>query len=69
MLVISIGLLVILTLAGLVTLYVAYPHRGEDIPHAEWLSDAMSRSNQKVTAQLSQWDDNLAARVHDRRRD
>jgi hypothetical protein len=50
-------------LAGLITAYVAFPHRGESIPHAEWLSDAMTRSNQAITDKLAELDD----RVEDRR--
>jgi hypothetical protein len=30
-------MLVILVLAGLVVLYVAFPHRGHDVPHVPWL--------------------------------
>jgi hypothetical protein len=67
MLFIWLGLLVTLALAGLVTLYVAYPHRGEDIPHAPWLSDAMTRSNEKVTEKLPALDDSLAAKIDERR--
>jgi hypothetical protein len=67
MLFIWLGLLVTLALAGLVTLYVAYPHRGEDIPHAPWLSDAMTRSNEKVTEKLTALDDSLAAKIDERR--
>jgi hypothetical protein len=36
-------LLVSLVLAGSVALYVAYPRRGERVPHAPWLGDAMKR--------------------------
>lgn len=36
-------MLVILALAGLVVLYVAYPHRGEDVPNAPWVGDAMRK--------------------------
>jgi hypothetical protein len=32
-----VAMLVILVLAGLVALYVAFPHRGEDVPHVRWL--------------------------------
>jgi hypothetical protein len=32
-----VAMLVILVLAGLVVLYVAFPHRGEDVPHVPWL--------------------------------
>ena len=33
----------ILLLAGVVVIYVAYPHRGEDVPHAPWVGEAMRR--------------------------
>jgi hypothetical protein len=35
---------VIVALAGVVVVYVAFPHRGEDIPGAPWLGDAMTRA-------------------------
>ena len=38
-----IAMLVILVLAGLVVLYVAFPHRGEEVPAAPWLGDAMRK--------------------------
>lgn len=44
MLIVFISMLVILVVAGLVVLYVAYPHRGEEVPAAPWLGDAMSRA-------------------------
>ena len=34
-----VAMLVILVLAGLVVLYVAFPHRGEDVPAAPWVGD------------------------------
>jgi hypothetical protein len=37
MLFLVVTMLVILVLAGLVVLYVAFPHRGEDVPYAGWL--------------------------------
>lgn len=40
---ILVTMLVILALAGLIVLYVAYPHRGEDVPNAPWVGDAMKR--------------------------
>lgn len=43
MLSIVIAMLVILVLAGLVVLYVAYPHRGEDVPHTPWVGEAMRK--------------------------
>lgn len=33
----------ILVLAAAVVLYVAFPHRGEDVPHAPWLGNKMKR--------------------------
>jgi hypothetical protein len=36
-------LFVSLVLAGLVAIYVAYPHRGEEVPHLPWLGEAMKR--------------------------
>jgi hypothetical protein len=48
MLLISFALLAILVVAGLVTAFVAYPHRGHDIPHASWLSDAMTRVSKRI---------------------
>jgi hypothetical protein len=32
-----VAMLVILVLAGLVVVYVAFPHRGEDVPYFRWL--------------------------------
>ena len=34
-------MLVIVVLAAVVVLYVAYPHRGQDVPSAPWVGDAM----------------------------
>ncbi|HET8664619.1 MAG TPA: hypothetical protein VFM08_09920 [Nocardioides sp.] len=39
-----IAMLVILVLAGLVVLYVAFPHRGEDVPYAGWLGRLLRKS-------------------------
>ncbi len=47
MLLICLALLAVLVVAGLVTAFVAFPHRGHDIPHAMWLSDAMAKASQK----------------------
>jgi hypothetical protein len=35
---------VIVVLAGLVVLYVAFPHRGEEVPAASWLGDVMNKA-------------------------
>lgn len=40
---IVLSMLVILVLAGLVVLYVAFPHRGEDVPHTPWVGDALRK--------------------------
>ena len=44
MLVIALAMLVILVLAALVVTYAAYPHRGEEVPAAPWLGDALARA-------------------------
>jgi hypothetical protein len=43
-----VAMLVILVLAGLVVLYVAYPHRGEDVPYAGWLGRLLHRGVQNA---------------------
>jgi hypothetical protein len=37
-------MVLILVVAGLVTAYVAYPHRGEQMPATPWLGDAMAKA-------------------------
>lgn len=44
MLAIAIVMILILVFAGLVLVYVAYPHRGEEVPAASWLGEAMERA-------------------------
>ena len=44
MLSIVISMVVIVALAGLVVTFVAFPHRGEEVPGASWLGDSMSRA-------------------------
>jgi hypothetical protein len=39
-----IAMLVILVVAGLVLAFVAYPARGEELPAAPWLGDAMAKA-------------------------
>jgi hypothetical protein len=41
-------MLVILAVAAVVVLYAAYPHRGEEMPAAPWLGDAMSKAVDKL---------------------
>ena len=43
MLSIVVAMLVILVLAGTVVVYVAFPHRGEDVPHTPWVGEAMRK--------------------------
>jgi hypothetical protein len=40
---IVVAMLVIMVLAGTVVLYVAFPHRGEEMPHAPWFGSAMRK--------------------------
>ena len=44
MLFVLIAMLVVLVVAGLVVVYVAFPHRGEEVPNAPWLGDMMNRA-------------------------
>ena len=44
MLPIVIAMILIVVLAAVVVAYVAFPHRGEQMPAAPWLGDAMSRA-------------------------
>ena len=41
-------MLVIMALAAAVVLYVAYPHRGEEMPHTPWVGEAMRRGVHKL---------------------
>jgi hypothetical protein len=41
---IIVTMLAIVVLAGLVLVYVAFPHRGEELPAAPWLGDAMAKA-------------------------
>ena len=43
-----VAMLVVLVLAGLVVLYVAYPHRGEDVPHVPWLGHLLRKGVDNV---------------------
>lgn len=44
MLAIVLTMLAIVVVAGLVLVYVAFPHRGEQVPAAPWLGDAMAKA-------------------------
>ena len=43
MMILVVAMLAILVLAGLVVVYVAFPHRGEDVPYAGWLGRLLHR--------------------------
>ena len=45
---IVVAMVVIVLLAGLVVVYVAFPHRGEDIPGAPWLGRLMHKGAQSL---------------------
>jgi hypothetical protein len=36
-------MILILALAGVIVLYVAFPHRGEDVPHTPWVGEALRK--------------------------
>jgi hypothetical protein len=38
-----VNLLLTLVLAATVAVYVAYPHRGQEVPRASWIGEAMRR--------------------------
>ena len=44
MLFIVVSMLVCLVVSGLVALYVAYPHRGEQMPAVPWFGDALGKA-------------------------
>jgi hypothetical protein len=41
---IALAMLIIVMLAATVVLYVAFPHRGADMPHTPWLGIAMRKA-------------------------
>jgi len=41
---IVLAMLFIMVLAGGIVLYVAFPHRGEEMPHTPWVGTAMRKS-------------------------
>lgn len=43
MLVLFVAMFFILLLAGVVAVYVAYPHRDQEVPHAPWVGEAMKK--------------------------
>jgi hypothetical protein len=45
---ISLAMLGIVVVAGAVMLYVAFPHRGQPVPRAPWVGDALERGVRKL---------------------
>jgi hypothetical protein len=48
MVAILLTMLVIVLVAGLVVVYVAFPHRGEDVPRTPWVGEAMRKGVDKL---------------------
>lgn len=48
MLFIAIAMIAILVVCGLIVAYVAFPHRGEELPGVPWLGDAMNRATDSL---------------------
>ena len=44
MLFVLLAILLSLAVSGAVVIYVAYPHRGEQVPGVPWLGDAMAKA-------------------------
>ncbi len=44
MLFILLAMLLIIAVAVLVVVYVAYPHRGQEMPNAPWVGEALKRT-------------------------
>lgn len=43
MILVPLAMLVVIVVAAAVMLYVAYPHRGEEMPHTPWVGQAMRK--------------------------
>lgn len=64
MLVIVVVMVLILVLAGLVVAFVAYPHRGEELPAAPWLGDVMARAAEAAPTLEVEYADDDTDRRH-----
>jgi len=51
------AMLGIILLAGLVVVYVAFPHRGEEVPNAPWVGEAMRKGVNLLTTLDNQSDE------------
>jgi hypothetical protein len=56
-LVLALVMLVIVVLAALVVTFVAYPHRGAEVPAAPWLGEAMAKAVDAVPTLPSEGDE------------
>jgi hypothetical protein len=45
---IVVAMLLIVVLAGLIVTYVAFPYRGEEVPKAPWVGDAMRKGADRL---------------------
>ena len=54
---ILLAMLAIIALAVLVVVYVAYPHRGADVPNATWVGEAMRKGVNRLPTLDNQSDD------------
>jgi hypothetical protein len=52
-----VAMLVVLVVAGLVVVYVAFPHRGEEVPNAPWLGEMMNRAADAVPVLELEYED------------
>jgi hypothetical protein len=59
---IALAMLVIVLLACLVVVYVAFPHRGQDVPNLPWVGRAMRRGVDRLPTLYNRTD---ARRDHD----
>ena len=66
MIVLVLLMLVILLIAGAVVVYVAFPHRGEDVPGAPWLGEAVKRGVDGVGEAIERSGELLDERIADR---
>lgn len=58
-----VAMLAVLVLAGLVVLYVAFPHRGEDVPYAGWLGRLLRKGVETAPTLDNTADDAEAAQT------
>lgn len=57
MLSILVTMVVILAIAAVIVLYVAYPHRGADVPNVPWVGEALKRGVDALPTLDNQHDD------------